>query len=149
MATTDKTQTTVSVTPASRPSNTDYDQVTTLNRKVEQHHTGHNVDFTVDTKIDDVLSGTFDDRVREIVNGVVKEREARENERANHRNLNRMLTLFGALLIGLVVTFILTHNGIPGVVKLPKWSMVLAPYTFVITILLDSGLALYGYIRHY
>jgi hypothetical protein len=56
-----------------------------------------------------------------------------------------MLTLFGALLIGLVVTFLLTT---PGILPLHVDKTV-GPYTLVITILMDSGLALYGYIRKY
>ena len=143
MATTDKTQTQTTV-KADGFSPTDYDQVQTLNRKVTESHHGHKVDFTVDTQVDDTLSGSFDDRVKSIVNGAIKEREDRENTRANKRNLNRMLTLFGALVIGLVVTFVLTTPGM-----IPAGWKFLAPYTFVITIILDSGLALYGYIRKY
>jgi chemotaxis protein histidine kinase CheA len=90
-----------------------------------------------------------DEHVRSLIRQAQMEREARENIRANHRNLNRMMTLIGALVIGLAVTFMLTQNGIPGLFNLPAWSHGLAPYAFVITILMDSGLALYGYIRHY
>lgn len=143
MATTDTTQTQTTVTTDGF-SPTDYDQVQTLNRKVETHHHGHAVDFTVDSHIDDTLSGSFDDRVKAIVNGAIKEREDRENHRANKRNLNRMLTLLAALIIGLVVTFLLTT---PGMIP-ASWKF-LTPYNFVITILLDSGLALYGFIRKY
>lgn len=79
------------------------------------------------------------------------ERQAAEDDRANHRNLNRMLTLFGALLIGLIVTFILTN---PTAVLIPlgvspTFIATMAPYTFTITILLDSSLALYSYVRKY
>jgi len=90
-----------------------------------------------------------DEHVRGLIRQAQMEREARENVRANHRNLNRMMTLLGALVIGLVVVFVLSHNGIPGLVALPSWCAGLAPYAFVITILMDSALALYGYIRHY
>jgi len=151
MATTDKnanvTVTTVNGDNALNP--TDYTDTVTRTSHTEETHKGHKVTVnrTVDT--DETLSGSFDDRVMALVNGAIAEREARENMRANHRNLNRMLTLFGALVIGLVVTFVLQHKGIPGLVTLPVWTMALAPYTFVITIALDSGLALYGYIRHY
>lgn len=95
------------------------------------------------THTDDTLEGDFDRRVMELVNGVIKEREDRENERANKRNFNRMITLLGALLIGLVVTFTLSSDYFGHVGKL------LAPYSFVITIIMDSGLALYGYIKKY
>lgn len=85
-----------------------------------------------------------DEHVRELIADATQAREARENMRANHRNLNRMLTLFGALFIGLFVTWALTTPGV-----IPMRFHFLAPYAFVITILMDSGLALYGYIRHY
>lgn len=148
MATTGQTEIQTTVT-ADGFTPTDYDQVQTLNRTVKESHHGHKVDFTVDSHTDDVLSGSFDDRVKAIVQGAMAEREDRENFRANKRNFNRMLTLFGALVIGFIVTFVLTHRGIPGLVTLPLWAMALAPYTFVITIVLDAGLALYGYIRKY
>lgn len=142
MATTDKTQTTTNVTDGISPDN--WSQESHLNRTVKETHHGHQVDFQVDSTGDVELSGTFDDRVREIVNGAIQDREARENFRANKRNFNRMLTLFGALVIGLVVTYVLTTPGL-----IPQNWKFLAPYTFVITIVLDSGLALYGYIRKY
>jgi hypothetical protein len=135
MATTDNTQTQATLS-ASGFSPTDYDQVQTLTRTVKESHHGHKVDFQVDSKADDVLSGSFDDRVKSIVNGAIQEREERENFRANKRNFNRMLTLFGALAIGLVVTFVLTTPGI-------------IPANWKFTIVLDSGLALYGYIKKY
>jgi hypothetical protein len=109
--------------------------------KSHENIAGHTDAFTSERDV--TMSGEFDDRVMQLLNGVLNERETRENDRANHRNLNRMLTLFGALLIGLVVTYVLT-SGI-----LPKSLNFLAPYTFVITIVLDSGLALYGYIKKY
>jgi hypothetical protein len=144
MATTDNANVTSNPVTA-----TDYTETSTV--KTTEHVQGNKVTFTSD--IDTDASGQFDKRVEDLVNGKVNalmaEREQRENIRANHRNLNRMLTLFGALVIGLVVTFVLQHRGIPGLVTLPAWSLILAPYTFVITIALDSGLALYGYIRHY
>lgn len=88
---------------------------------------------------------------REVANRIQDERQAIEDSRANHRNLNRMLTLFGALLIGIVDTYLLTHPvllvhtfGLS-----PKLVKFLAPYTFVITIAMDSTLAVYSFIRHY
>ena len=79
------------------------------------------------------------------------ERKAAEDVRANKRNFNRMLMLFGALLIGLVVSYVLSHpaqmSNISGID--PNVFKTLAPYAFVITILFDSGLALYSYIKRY
>ena len=77
-------------------------------------------------------------------------RQIVEDQRANHRNLNRFLTLMGALLIGLAVTFLLTNDGIPGVWQMPESiAKPLAPYTFVITIFMDSALAAYAWVRKY
>lgn len=123
---------------------TDYSKnVTVTSHTIEKHH-GHAVDFTADRDVNTEMSGEFDDRVMQLIDGVMRERKEAEDYRANKRNFNRMLTLFAALAIGLVVTYVLTTPGLmpPSL----KW---LAPYTFVITILLDSGLALYGYIRKY
>lgn len=78
------------------------------------------------------------------------EEKAREDVRANKRNLNRMLTLFGALFIGLILTYLLTNPAILMSLGMsPKLIKFLAPYTFVITILMDSTLALYSFIRKY
>lgn len=77
-------------------------------------------------------------------------RQAAEDNRANHRNFNRMMTLFGALCIGLVVTWVLTHPQYFALVGLqPEQVKPFLPYAFTITIFLDSGITLYSYIRHY
>jgi hypothetical protein len=76
----------------------------------------------------------------ELFDGAITEREKRENSRANHRNFNRLLTLLGAVLIGLVLTYA-SQKGI-----IPK---TLAPYTFVITVLLDSTFTAYALYKHY
>jgi hypothetical protein len=118
-------------------------EVTLKTHSVEKKH-GHDVTFTTDSTRDVQMSGEFDDRVMNLINGVLENRKEAEDYRANKRNFNRMLTLFGALVIGLIVTYALTTPGI-----VPPSLKFLAPYTFVITIVLDSGLALYGYIRKY
>lgn len=71
------------------------------------------------------------------------QRQAIEDARAIYRNRNRFLTLGFALVISLVLTFVFTH-GILG-----PLGETLAPYSFVITIALDSLLTLYAYIRRY
>lgn len=114
-------------------------EITTIN--------GHRVNYDYDRQQDTRVTGDWpeaaNEHVRSLILDAIEEREERENKRANHRNLNRMLTLLGALLIGLAVVYTLT-NGYLGHV-----GTVLAPYAFVITILMDSALALYGYVRHY
>lgn len=72
-----------------------------------------------------------------------RERQAIEDTRANRRNRNRMLTLLGALVIGLAVTYILNAG------YLGTFGPVLAPYAFTITIAMDSTLAAYSWLRHY
>jgi hypothetical protein len=80
----------------------------------------------------------------DLVNGVLRDRQQAEDVRANKRNFNRMMTLLGALVIGLVVTYSLGHDWYGA------WaSHTLAPYAFTITILLDSSLALYSYVKKY
>ena len=77
-------------------------------------------------------------------------RQSVEDARANHRNLNRMLTLLGALFIGLALTFMFTHPTILESVGVPASTMkTFEPYTFVITIFLDSSLAAYSFFKKY
>lgn len=135
--------TTTNVTDAITP--TDYKRATTVTRTTHQNVTGHRDDFDVTTDTNDQVSGEFDTRVMSLINGVLSDTKKVEDKRADKRNFNRMLTLVGALVIGLVVTFVLST---PGILPVHVDKMV-APYTFTITILMDSGLALYGYVRKY
>lgn len=91
-----------------------------------------------------------DKQARITIEQVNRDRQIVEDNRANHRNFNRMMTLFGALMIGLVLTFLLTHPTILASWGIaPKLTATIQPYTFVITILLDSSLALYSFVRKY
>lgn len=110
--------------------------------KSHENISGHTDSFTSDRDV--TMSGEFDNRVMDLLNGVLTERETRENKRANKRNENRLYTLLGALLIGIVVTYCLTTPGI-----LPKSVSWMEPYAFTITIFLDSSLALYSYFKKY
>lgn len=77
-------------------------------------------------------------------------RQRMEEVRANHRNLNRMLTLMVALVLGFVVTYGLSNMGFPFLgIHFPAEVKSWGPYSFVITVALDSFLALYSYVRHY
>jgi len=79
-----------------------------------------------------------------------RERQTIEDQRSIYRNRNRFLTLAVALLLGLVITYILNNRGIPTLgLTLPKSIIKLAPYSFVITVLLDSSLAAYAYVKRY
>jgi hypothetical protein len=144
-----KTSKTVTVTPTTTkdahtpdPANYTRTAKVTVN-STEQVH-GRTTDFHSDRKSDVVIDGEFDNHVTELVNGVLSDRQKAEDIRADKRNFNRMLTLLGALVIGLFVTYTLGHNWYGD-----NWSHMLAPYSFTITILLDSSLALYSYIRKY
>lgn len=73
-----------------------------------------------------------------------RERQATEDMRSIKRNLNRFLTLIAAMLIGITVTYTLSHA------VFGMWATkTFGPYAFVITILLDSGLAAYAWIKRY
>lgn len=77
-------------------------------------------------------------------------RQRMEEVRANHRNMNRMLTLMVAIVLGFVVTYGLSNMGFPFLgIHFPKWVAGWGPYSFVITVTLDFFLALYAYVRHY
>lgn len=84
-----------------------------------------------------------EEKATEVVVHRDAERQAIEDERANKRNFNRLLTLIGALVIGLFVTYSLEHGWYGA------FGTTLAPYSFCITILLDSALAVYGLVKHY
>lgn len=122
-----------------------------------EHVAGHKVDFTTDRDVDTATEGTLDDRIDEIVDGrirnVMSEREKRENIRANHRNKNRLLTLAGAIIIGIIVTYFFQNNGFPILglhhVLAKTVATTLYGYSFVVTVTLDASLALYSYVKHY
>lgn len=99
---------------------------------------------TSDRNVHGTWSAEADEHVRSLITKAMQEREQREDVRANHRNLNRGLTLVGALVIGLILTYLLNY-----VPHLPHWMYVLAPFTFVITILLDSAFVFYSLYKHY
>lgn len=118
----------------------DYVRSVDMSRHTTEHVSGNNTTFTTETKTDDTANGEFDNRVLTIINGELASRKAAEDVRANHRNFNRLMTLLGAVLIGVVITYLATRGVIPAPV---------APYTFVITVLLDSAFSFYALLRHY
>jgi hypothetical protein len=128
---------------AHTPDPANYTRTAKVNiNSTEQVH-GRTTDFHSERKSDVTMDGEFDNHVMELVNGVLRDRQVAEDKRADKRNFNRMLTLLGALVIGLFVTYSLSHGWYGSA------SAVLAPYSFTITILLDSSLAAYSYIRKY
>lgn len=129
----------------------DYDKTTHVERHTDEHVRGSRTYVDQHTEKDESLEGSFDNRTKALIDGEIEDkitaamaaREARENFRANKRNFNRMLTLFGALLIGIAVSWVLS-SGLLG-----ELGKMLSPFSFTITIAMDMGLALYGYIKKY
>jgi hypothetical protein len=118
----------------------DYTRKVDTSRHLEEHVHGKRTSFSQETKTDDASKGVFDNRVIEVVDGALRQRKAAEDKRANHRNFNRLMTLLGAVIIGLVLTWLSVRGFIPKSVS---------PYTFVITVLLDSAFSFYALLRHY
>lgn len=104
----------------------------------------YNATDTTTTRTAGTWSAEADEHVRRLISEAQSEREARENKRANHRNFNRLMTLVGAMVISFVLTWLLYYY--PG---LPMWAHKLAPFSFAITILMDSSFTFYALIRHY
>jgi hypothetical protein len=118
----------------------DYRRNVDMTRHTEEEVHGGRTQFSQETKTDDKSSGDFDNRVVQLVNGQIKAREARENSRANHRNVNRELMLIMTILIGFVLVFLTSHA------ILPK---AFTPYSFVITVMMDLVLTTYALIKRY
>lgn len=118
----------------------DYTRKVDTERHLTEHVHGKRTAFSQETQTDDKSKGVFDNRVMEVLDGALTQRKAAEDKRANHRNFNRLMTLLGAVIIGLVLTWAATKGYIPKSV---------APYTFVITVLLDSAFSFYALLRHY
>jgi hypothetical protein len=72
------------------------------------------------------------------------QRQALEDTRSIRRNRNRFASLAGALLISTLLTYCFQHAYLG-----PHLSAMLAPYSFVITITLDSVITLYALLRRY
>lgn len=70
-------------------------------------------------------------------------RQALEDKRSIKRNVNRLFTLIGALLISIVVTYV-TQAGIGG-----HLVRAAGPYAFCITLALDSGFLAWAIRRRY
>jgi hypothetical protein len=74
-----------------------------------------------------------------MVDAATAEREARENHRANRRNINRVLVLAFAAVAGFLTVFMSTHGVLPGML----------PYSFCVAVGLDTLVTLYAYLRRY
>lgn len=89
----------------------------------------------------------------EVANGVTvlravllreeRERADIEDIRAIRRNRNRLVTLLFTIVIGAVVTYLLSNR------VLGQAGYDFYPYSFVITVVMDLGLTGYAFIRRY
>lgn len=128
----------------------------TVNRHTVTTMDGNTVTVHSEKETKDVYDGTADARyakfsaeVNKLIQTREEERQAIEDKRANHRNFNRFITLVFTIVIGIMVTYMLGKDGIPGVFQLPHWVMGFAPYSFCITVTMDLFLTGYAFIRHY
>lgn len=69
----------------------------------------------------------------------VADNKAMEDERAEHRNRNRALTLPVAIIMGLLVVTVMPAIGLAA----------LMPYSFVITILPDAAITAYAWAKKF
>lgn len=102
---------------------------------------GHHVSFETDSEKSSSVTGEFDDRVKKLIQDADRERQKIEDVRANRRNRNRLMTMLGAIVIGLAIVWTLPHLGPMG--------KALEPYSFIATVSLDTLLTLYAYIKRY
>lgn len=143
------TTTTNGKTPAKpAKSGTDVTVTNDVNSHDTTRITGDQVTYDQSTTRGTSVHGEWpaeaDAHVRMLIDQAQQERQKIEDKRANHRNFNRMLTLFGALVISFVLTWLLYYDH-----SLPLWAHKLAPFSFAITILMDSSFTVYALIRHY
>jgi hypothetical protein len=92
--------------------------------------------------------GAHDEQIQAMIEKHVEminqRRQALEDQRAVRRNRNRFVSLIGALIISLMLTWTFQHGYLG-----PHVSAAFAPYSFVITITLDSVITMYAYLRRY
>lgn len=73
-----------------------------------------------------------------------QQRQHLEDTRSIKRNRNRFMTLIGAVIIGATVVWGFSH------MWFGAWAYHnLYPYSFIITVLLDTSLAAYAYVKRY
>jgi hypothetical protein len=138
MADTTITKTVVAPAQGGRPDGDQSDYVQKVD--VETHSTEHVTGddkrtFTTETKTDKVTSGEYDTRFVTLIDGELDKRKEAEDARAMARNKNRLATLLGAVVIGMIITWMGQSRLIPAAI---------VPYTFVITILCDSAFTFYA-----
>lgn len=114
---------------------------------------GKPVTLSIDEETSKHVKVRVDKRILDLIQATDVERQMQEEVRANHRNFNRLMTLVVAIVLGFIITYFFQQDGFPILglhhALAPASAKVLSGYSFVITVLLDAGLALYAFIRHY
>lgn len=109
--------------------------------------------FELDEETSRKVRVKMDGRIIKLIKATDVKRQLQEEVRANHRNFNRMMTLVVAIVLGFVVTYFFQQNGFPILgwhhALEPAQAKVISGYSFVITVLLDAGLAAYALVKHY
>ena len=100
------------------------------------------VTWEVLTKAQRIFHGQVMEQVYREIILADRERQTREDYRANKRNFNRMLTVLTALFVGLAITWTLQNLPIPH-------GHILGEYSFVITVAFDVLVTGWSWIRHY
>jgi hypothetical protein len=117
-----------------------YTEDTTLTRDTHQKVTGHNTHVDEKSTSQVMLTGDFDNRVLELVNGAIKNRQAVEDERAIHRNRNRILILLVVLAMELIVPTLYGWHILPAIFVKYEVLAITAP---------DALLTVYAYVKRY
>lgn len=108
---------------------------------------GHKVTVNNSSTTGNHLTGEYDDRSRAYVMGLItefdRERQAKEDIRANHRNFNRLMTLLFSFLGGLLITYGLYHGWFGA------WGPKIGPYSFVVTVGGDILITAYSFLKRY
>jgi hypothetical protein len=118
----------------------DYVRNVDTEHHLTEHVEGAKTTFSQDSKTDDSSHGQIDNRLMQIVDGRIEERQQAENIRANRRNRNRILILIVVLIMELAVPTLY------GMHLLPSFFL---KYEVLAITVPDAALTVYAYIRKY
>jgi len=118
----------------------DYVRNVDMSRHTSEHVVGNSTSVRQETKTDDNLAGKFDNRVMELANGAIENRQKAEDQRANRRNRNRILILIVVLIMELIVPTLYGWGLLPAFFLKYEVLAITAP---------DALLTVYAYVRKY
>jgi hypothetical protein len=127
-------------TTAVNDTNRKYTVTTDVSRKSVENVTGDKTHVNETTKTTRELTGDFDNRVIELIDGELKERKAEEDKRADARNRNRILSLIVVLAFELLVPMLYGYGILPSFFMKYEVLAITAP---------DALLTMYAYFRKY